>query len=49
MLNENKIKECIDMLKDYDIKIDKIESLLKIDKIMTTKNNLTAKQKKELT
>ena len=45
---ENKVEECINMLKDYDMTLKNIESLLKIDKIKTTKHNLTGKQKKEI-
>ncbi|QKF93876.1 DNA replication factor RFC1 [Fadolivirus algeromassiliense] len=47
LLLENKIKECYELLKDYDIKLEHIESLLKIDKIKNSKTSLTSKQKNE--
>ena len=34
-------------MKDYNIKLEHIESLLKIDKIKNTKTSLTSKQKKK--
>jgi len=48
MTAENRMEECINMLKDYNITLKNIESLLKIDKIKSTKQNLTGKQKKEI-
>ena len=36
-------------MKGYNIKLEHIESLLKIDKIKNTKTSLTSKQKKEFT
>jgi DNA polymerase III delta prime subunit len=48
LLDENKIEECVSMLKNYNIKLEHIESLLKIDKIKNSKTILTSKQKKEL-
>jgi len=47
LIKNNKIEECMELLKHYDIKMEHIESLLKIDKIKNTKTNLTSKQKKE--
>lgn len=47
LIDNGDIKGCVDLLKDYDIKLDHIESLLKIDKIKNTKTILTSKQKKE--
>jgi len=47
LIVENKIKECAMLLKDYDIKIEHLESLLKIDKIDESKIILTSKQKTE--
>ena len=47
LLADGNIKECINLLKDYNIKLEHIESLLKIDKIKDTKTNLTSKQKSE--
>ena len=49
LTSENRIKECIDLMKDYGISINSIESLMKIDKIKVSKTNLTTKQKKEMT
>jgi DNA polymerase III delta prime subunit len=48
LLSENKLKKFIKLLKGYNIKIEHIESLLKIDKIKKSKNKtyiLTSKQK----
>jgi DNA polymerase III delta prime subunit len=36
LIENNEIKECVDILKEYNIKLEHIESLLKIDKIETT-------------
>ncbi|CAH6421586.1 DNA replication factor RFC1 [uncultured virus] len=47
LINNGQIKECVDLLKYYNIKLEHIESLLKIDKIKNTKTSLTSKQKKE--
>ncbi|AYV82145.1 MAG: replication factor C large subunit, partial [Homavirus sp.] len=58
LIENGNIKECVEILKEYDIKLEHIESLLKIDKIETTKSiglkkseklktNLSSKQKKE--
>jgi len=41
------ISECIKVLEGYNVKLEHIESLLKIDKIKSSKTNLTSKQKKE--
>jgi hypothetical protein len=46
---DNNIKECAKMLMPYDIKLEHIESLLKIDKIKTTKTVLTSRQRNEFT
>lgn len=46
MINNNNIKNCVDIIKDYNIKLEHIEWLLKTDKI-TDKITLTTKQKKE--
>jgi DNA polymerase III delta prime subunit len=48
-ISEGDIKGCIELLKGYNIKLEHIEKLLKIDKIKDSKNNLTSKQKKEFT
>lgn len=42
-----KIKECVDTMKFYKIKLEHIECLLKIDKIKDNNTSLTLKQKKE--
>lgn len=47
LITEGKIEECTELLKNYDIKLEHIESLLKIDKIKNSKTTLTSKQKKE--
>jgi len=47
LIAKNQIEECIDLLKDYDIKFEHIESLLKIDKITEASIKPTGKQKKE--
>lgn len=49
LINNGEIKRCVDILKNYNIKLEHIESLLKIDKIKSTKTSLTSKQKKEFT
>ncbi len=46
-IEDGKIDECVQLLSDYNIKLEHIETLLKIDKIKDSKNNLTSKQKKE--
>lgn len=48
LISNNKIEECVVLLKDYNIKLEYIESLLKIDKIKDTKTSLTSKQKNEI-
>ena len=47
LIKNGEIKECVNIMKNYNIEISYIESLLKIDKIMTTKNSLSTKNKKE--
>jgi DNA polymerase III delta prime subunit len=47
LISEGKIKDCFELLKNYKIKLEHIESLLKIDKIKDTKTSLTSKQKNE--
>jgi len=47
LIENNKLEECVKLLKEYNIKLEHIESLLKIDKIKNTKTNLTSKQKKD--
>ena len=46
-VEKNNIKECVKLMKNYCIKLEHIESLLKIDKIDNSKPSLTAKQKNE--
>jgi hypothetical protein len=48
LTSEDRIKECVDYLKDRDINIGNIESLMKVDKIKSKKTNLTLKQRKEI-
>ncbi len=47
LIETNKIKECVYLMKNYGIKLEHIESLLKIDKIKNIKTTLSSKQKKE--
>jgi hypothetical protein len=49
LLEENKINEFMQLISDYDVDINSIESLLKVDKIKSSKMNLTSKQRKEMT
>ena len=46
-IKENNILECVNLMKKYGIKLENIESLLKIDKIDNIKPTLTSKQKNE--
>lgn len=47
-INDDNIKECVkNNFVGYNMKLENIESLLKIDKIKNTKTSLTSKQKKE--
>jgi len=48
LINEDRINDCLELFKGYDIKLEHIESLLKIDKIKNKKVVLTSKQKKEI-
>jgi hypothetical protein len=48
LIEENKHNECINILKKYNANLSNIESLLKVDKIKSSKTNLSTKQKKEL-
>jgi hypothetical protein len=48
LIEEEKYDKIYQLLKEYNLQEDQIESLLKIDKIKMTKNNLTAKQKKDM-
>ena len=47
LIDNNEIEDCVKIFNNYNIKLEHIESLLKIDKITSTKNNLASKQKKE--
>ncbi|ARF09868.1 replication factor C large subunit [Indivirus ILV1] len=46
-ISNNDITECVKLLNKFNIKLEHIESLLKIDKIENIKSSLTAKQKTE--
>ena len=46
-IDNNEIKECVKLMENYNIKLEHIESLLKIDKIENSKTCLTSKQKTE--
>jgi replication factor C subunit 1 len=48
LIEEEKYGNIRDLLSAYNLQEEQIESLLKIDKIKMTKNNLTAKQKKDM-
>lgn len=48
LISENRMEECIKLLSKYDIKLSHIESLLKVDKIKSSKTNLSSRQRKEL-
>ncbi|AYV80823.1 MAG: replication factor C large subunit [Harvfovirus sp.] len=48
LIGESRIDDCVKLLEGYDVKLVNIESLLKVDKIKSSKTNLTSKQKKEL-
>lgn len=47
LIERGDIEQCVVLLQRYDIKLEHIESLLKIDKIKNTKTSLSSKQKKE--
>ncbi len=47
IINKKELERCIEMFKTYGVKMDGYESLLKIDKIDSTKATLTYKQKRE--
>jgi hypothetical protein len=48
LLDDGKIKECSELFKDYGINVNEIESILKIDKINSTKTVLPTNIKKKL-
>ena len=48
LINSGRIDEFIDLVRNYDIKLEHIESLLKIDKIKSVKVSLTSKQKRDI-
>lgn len=47
LILDKNIPECVNLLKNYNIELKYLESLLKIDKIEETKTVLTSKQKNE--
>ncbi len=49
LIEDNKIEECTKLFKGYNFTLENIDKLLKVDKIKSTKINLTSKQKKEIT
>ena len=49
LILNNEYAEVGKLLKDYKLNIDAVESLLKIDKIKSSKNSLTPAQRKEIT
>ena len=48
LIAEGRMNECVDLLEGYGVRLAGIESLLKVDKIKSSKTNLTSKQRKEL-
>jgi len=48
LLDEKKYEEIAQLLGPYKLNIEQIDSLLKIDKLKISKNNLTAKQKRKI-
>jgi DNA polymerase III delta prime subunit len=48
LIIDDKIEECMKLFEGYDIKLEHIESLLKIDKIKEKKVVLSSKHKKEI-
>lgn len=49
LIEDDRISECTKLFKGYNFTLDNIDKLLKVDKIKSTKINLTSKQKKEIT
>ncbi|ARF09319.1 replication factor C large subunit [Catovirus CTV1] len=49
LIEDNRISECTDLFEGYNLSLENIDKLLKVDKIKSTKINLTSKQKKEIT
>lgn len=47
LIVRNNIKECAQLMKQYNIELEHIETLLKIDKVKYIKLNLNSKQKNE--
>lgn len=47
LVSRDKIKECVDIMYEYDVSIEVIEAVLKIDKIDNAKPSLTTRQKRE--
>ena len=48
LIAEGRMSDCVKLLDGYNVKLANIESLLKVDKIKSSKTNLTSKQRKEL-
>lgn len=48
LLAENKIEECVELFRNYNIGIDGFESVLKIDKINDTKTILPTQTRKKI-
>jgi replication factor C subunit 1 len=46
LIMDDKIEECVKLMKGYDLKLEYIESLLKIDKIKNSKPTITSSQRK---
>ena len=48
LIDEGRMNDCVKLFEGYNVKLTNIESLLKVDKIKSSKTNLTSKQRKEL-
>lgn len=48
LLNENDIDGCSKLIKEYNLGAANIETLLKVDKIVTSKTNISSKQKNDI-
>lgn len=49
LLEDGRIEECVALFDQHDFKFDNIDKILKVDKIKSSKINLTGKQKKDIT
>jgi hypothetical protein len=49
LISENKIDECVELFSGYGIKVENIESIIKIDKIDETKHTISSQVRKKFT